>query len=147
MTTKTAKNEMMQAHEAMAAVLDAKLGMMPEWKAFRAIDRALLALDTLSPDGLSVPAAARRSRPNGAPPSYMSLADQAMTDGGKPITTANLMEYIANRRQLSGDAARAKIVVQSSLSKDKRFRSIAWDGVRAWWYTDKPIPKKETAAN
>ncbi len=46
MTTKTAKSEMMQAHDAMAAVLESKIGAMPEWKAFRAIDRALLALDT-----------------------------------------------------------------------------------------------------
>jgi hypothetical protein len=39
---------MMQAHEAMARVLDAKLANMPEWQAFRAIDRALLALDSMS---------------------------------------------------------------------------------------------------
>ena len=56
MSTKTAKDEMMHAHEAMAAVLDAKLGALPEWKAFRAIDRALLALDTIS---VPMPAAQR----------------------------------------------------------------------------------------
>ncbi len=69
-----------------------------------------------------------------------------MSETGKPVSTIKLMEYIANRRPLSGDPARAKIVVQSSLSKDKRFRSVAWDGARAWWYADRAIPKKETAA-
>ncbi|HXL69522.1 MAG TPA: hypothetical protein VN930_12300, partial [Xanthobacteraceae bacterium] len=62
MTTKTAKSETMQAREAMAAVLDAKIGNMPEWKAFRAIDRALLALETEQPSTL--PLLARKARIN-----------------------------------------------------------------------------------
>jgi hypothetical protein len=43
-----------------------------------------------------------------------------------------------------GDPAKAKIVVQSSLSKDKRFKSVPWEGKRAWWYADRPIPKRES---
>ena len=63
----TAKTELMQAHEAMAAVLDAKFSTLPEWKAFRAIDRALLALETESTTREnSTPAAPRpRIRLNG----------------------------------------------------------------------------------
>jgi len=145
MTTKTAKSETMQAREAMAAVLDAKIGNMPEWKAFRAIDRALLALETEQPSTL--PLLARKARINGAPPSYTSLADQALTETGKPVSTNKIMEFIGKRRALSsGDPAKAKIVVQSSLSKDKRFKSVPWEGARAWWYTDKPLPKRESSA-
>jgi hypothetical protein len=145
MTTKTAKTEMMQAHEAIAAVLDAKIGNMPEWKAFRAVDRALLALEMEQPSVLSLPV--RKARINGAPPSYMSLADQALTETGKPVSTNKLMEFISQRRALSsGDPAKAKIVVQSSLSKDKRFKSVPWEGARAWWYADKPLPKRESSA-
>ena len=143
MTTKTAKSEMMLAHEAIAAALDAKIGNMPEWKAFRAVDRALLALDTEQPPTINPsPQTARKVRINGGQPSYMSLADQALTESGKPVTTTKLMEFIGKRRVLSsGDPAKAKIVVQSSLSKDKRFKSVPWEGTRAWWYADKPLPK------
>ena len=147
MTAKNAEGEMMEAHEAIAAALDAKIGNMPEWKAFRAVDRALLALKaTHPPAAKTAPQVVRKRRINGATIPYMTLADQALTETGKPITTNKLMEYIGQRRTLSSDdPAKAKIVVQSSLSKDKRFRSVPWDGSRAWWYVDKPIPKKETA--
>jgi hypothetical protein len=151
MTAKTAKHEMMQAHEAIAAALDAKIGNMPEWQAFRHLDRALLALEAEQPEQPPTPAAIPqrpriRVRLNAAPPSYMSLADQALTETGKPISTARMLDYIAERRPLSGDnIAKAKIVVQSSLSKDKRFKSVPWEGKRAWWYADKPLPKRESA--
>jgi hypothetical protein len=146
MTTKTAKSEMMQAHEAIAAALEAKIGNMPEWKAFRHLDRALLALETEPEKSASLPLRRLpRLRLNGAHPSYMSLADQALTSTGKPISTTGIVEYIAARRPLSGDPDKARIVIQSSLSKDKRFKSVPWEGRRAWWYSDKPIPKNETA--
>lgn len=147
MTAKTAKIEMMQAHEAIAAALDAKIGHMPEWQAFRHLDRALLALEAEQPEDSPtlkiIPKPLRiRVRPNGVPPSYMSLADQALSETGKPIPTDKIVDYIAQHRPLSGDdPAKAKIVIQSSLSKDKRFKSVPWDGRRAWWYADKPIPK------
>lgn len=149
MTAKTVKREMMQAHEAIAAALDVKIGNMPEWQAFRAIDRALLALELEQPAAPKVePQADRkpRIRINGEHVPYMTLAVQALEEAGKPVTTIKLMEFIAARRPLSGnDPIKAKIVVQSSLSKDKRFKSVPWEGFRAWWYADKPVPKKETA--
>jgi len=141
----TAKTELMQAHETMAAVLDAKFSHVPEWKAFRSIDRALLALEN-ERAGIDAQKSAPRRERAGQPPSYMSLANQALTEAGKPVPTNKLVDFIGHRRSFAGDPAKAKIVIQSSLSKDKRFRSVPWDGARAWWYADKPIPKKETAA-
>ena len=133
----------LQAHEAMAKVLDAKFPHMQEWKAFRAIDRALLpdlerssAPNVIQEHGRR----RRRERINGVP-SYMKLADQALAETGKPITTANLVENIARHRPLSGDPAKAKIVIQSSLSKDKRLKSVPWGDKRAWWYADRAVPK------
>jgi hypothetical protein len=147
MTTKTVKSEMLQAHEAIAAALEAKIGNLPEWQAFRHLDRALLALEAeQSEPPKAAPIQRYRARLNGAPIPYMTLADQALAETGKPITTSALMEYIVQRRPLAGaDPDKAKTVVQSSLSKDKRFKSIPWGAVRAWWYADRPIPKKETA--
>lgn len=145
MTTKNAKDEVMQARNAALAALDSKIGNMPEWQIFRHLDRALLALEenqpTLPP---FLQKARQRPRVNGAHPSYMTLADQAITEAGKPVRTNKLMEFIAQHRPLSGDPAKAKIVIQSSLSKDKRFKSVPWEGKRAWWYADRPVPKRES---
>jgi hypothetical protein len=140
MTTQSAKIAMIKAHKALAAVLDAKLGNMPEWAAFRDLDRELLAGEPEPPKPIQ-----HRVRPrlNGAQPSYMSLANRALTEAGKPIPTADMVEYISRHRTLRNPAL-AKIVIQSSLSKDKRFESIPWEGRRAWWFTDRPVPK-ETA--
>jgi hypothetical protein len=141
----TAKSEMIQAQEAMAAVLDAKFSNVPEWKAFRAINRALFALET---EQVAAPKASVERRiisPTAtALPSYVSLTLRAIDEGGQPVTTPKLMEFIAKHRQL-GDPEKAKISVTSSLSKDKRIKSIIWEGGRAWWEASKPIPKKETA--
>ena len=71
----------------------------------------------------------------------MSLANQALTETGKPIRTNDLVDYIARHRPLSGDPAKARIVIQSSLSKDKRFKSVPWEDKRAWWYADRAVPK------
>jgi hypothetical protein len=142
----TAKSEMMQAHEAMATVLDAKFANVPEWKAFRAIDRALLALETERPNGATAerPERITRTRP-GFAPSYVSLSLQAMEEGKQPIPTRRLMEFIGKRRHLDGDPDRARVSVTSSLSKDRRIKSVPWEGGKAWWFADRAVPKKEMA--
>lgn len=144
----TAKSEMMQAHEAMAAVLDAKFSNVPEWKAFRAIDRALLALETESGVGALFVKPRPRVRLNGhrdERPSYTTLAGMALQERGKPIPTPQLMEYIGARRKLDSDAERAKVTVTSTLSKSPHYKSVPWEGGRAWWYADRPVPKSKSA--
>lgn len=142
----TAKTELMQAHEAMAAVLDAKFSQVPEWKAFRAIDRALLALETEQASTGKAETTQRRThfKSNGVP-SYNSLTDKALQETGKPITTGALLLFIRNHRDVGPDLDRAKINITSGLSKSRLFRNVPWEGGSAWWYADKPVPKKETA--
>jgi hypothetical protein len=139
----TAKTELMKAHETMDAVLDAKFSNVPEWKAFRSIDRALLALEVEQATATPKNGGQffRHRVRIGKPLSYMSLANQALTETGKPIRTNDLVDYIARHRPLSGDPAKARIVIQSSLSKDKRFKSVPWEDKRAWWYADRAVPK------
>lgn len=146
----TAKTELMQAHEAMAAVLDAKFSNVPEWKAFRAIDRALLALETESGARhvMAAPAPRFRTPSNGhgvERPSYTALTDAALQEKGKPISTPQLMEFIGARRKLDSDADRAKVTVTSTLSKSPHFRSVPWEGGRAWWFADRAVPKNKSA--
>ncbi len=144
----TAKTEMMQAHEAMASVLDAKLKDMPEWRAFRAIDRALIALETERPAAPRIAPVIRRITPQSATaiPSYVDLTLKAIEEKSQPITTPDLMAFIGQRRQLGSDPEKAKINVISSLSKAKPVKSVLWQGGRAWWYADRAVPKRETAA-
>jgi hypothetical protein len=135
---------MMQAHEAMAKVFDAKWSNMPEWQAFRAIDRALLALDLASAaPKLEQPIlSAPKTRINNGPTPYVTLAFNALTEAGKPIPTPKLLEYIGKHREL-GDLEKAKVNVTSSLSKDERFKSVEWANGRAWWLVGRPVPKTD----
>jgi hypothetical protein len=139
----TAKSEMMQAHEAMASVLDTKFSNVPEWKAFRAIDRALLALETERVNTGPNPSEPR-SRKN-QQPSYNELTGRALYETGKPIPTPQLMVFIGAHRKLDPDPKKAKINVTSSLSKSSEYESVDWEGGTAWWYANRPLPKKETA--
>lgn len=144
MSTKT---ELLEAHKAMLTLLDAKIGHMAEWKAFRAIDRALLAIDEQGPNGAAPPNRARFRQRAGHPASYTELTDRALQSSGKPIPTPLLIEFVRGHRELGDDIKRATINVTSSLSKSDRFRSVPWEGGRAWWYADRPVPKRETASS
>ena len=144
----TAKSELMQAHETMAKVLDAKFSNVPEWQAFRSIDRALLALEAEHPGASGVKGhtitVLPRRRPEGAPTPYLTLVGQALNEAKVPLTTMQLMEYIKMRRAVGSDPAKARIVVQSSLSKDDRFKSVQWGDEgrgRAWWFADREVPR------
>lgn len=57
-----------------------------------------------------------------------------------PLRTEQMLDYIGKHRELSGETKKIKINVQSSFSKDPRFQSITWEGGRAWWFSDKPVP-------
>jgi hypothetical protein len=145
----TTKAELMEAHRAMVALMDAKFAGSPEWKAFKAVDKVLLGYEENRVEAVSA-ANVRfhvRRKPN-AVPSYTELADKAIREaGGKPIPTGPLMEFIGRHRELGDNLKRATISVTSTLSKSDRFTSVPWERGRAWWYADQPVPKKETAGS
>jgi hypothetical protein len=138
------KSDLLEAHAAMVAVLDAKLANMPEWKAFRAIERALLAenQNPVTPDAAPRKASILKVR---EVPSYTTLTERALKEHERPIATPDLMDFIGQHRKLGNDSEKAKINVISSLSKSDRFRSVPWEGRKAWWYADRPVPKNEPA--
>ena len=129
---------------------------MPEWRAFRAIDRALMAMSgEEEPSKLAAKSHAKKTGaavelPGGGTvriyPTYTKLTALALEDKGEPITTPELMRYIGNNRPLHHDPEKAKINVTSSLSKDQRFRSVPWENGRAWWWSDREIPNQELRA-
>lgn len=146
-------DDLLAIHDEMASMLDHKLSAMPEWRTFRRVDRMLLRRIGTAPVAAPVQVAPKIERKRiqpelfgDAPIPYMTLAANALTETGQPITTVDLMDYIGKRRTITGDPKKARIVVQSSLSKDERFRSIPWNGGRAWWWKNQPPPQKKTAA-
>ena len=147
------KQELQKAREELAKGLDAKLHDMPERRAIRAIERAILAMTTEENDREPLePAKPPKTHveikfPGGSAVrlhlTYTRLTALASEEKGKPITTPELMEFIGKNRPLDSDLEKAKINVTSSLSKDKKFKSVPWENGAAWWWSDREIPKKE----
>src|ERR1700722_19973198 len=141
-----ARDEIKLARAQLAEALDAKLAGDPLWKAFRAMDRALDSLEHSSVPRTQ-PFVLETGRTVQLVPTYNVLARQAILDVGRPVPTAEIMEFIRRHRKLSADPEKAKVNVTSSLSKDKRFKSVPWENGRAWWFGDEPPPKSGQAAD
>jgi hypothetical protein len=159
------KTNLLAAHKAMAAVLDTKFAKVPEWHAFRAIDKALLAL-VEEAKAVLAPTPAAPSTPSPSPavppktvhtngatahsknrphelPSYVELGVMALEKAGKPLPTAQMIEFIAQHRKLpETDKRRMVVNISSSFSHNERITNIPWSGGRAWWLADRPVPKE-----
>ena len=149
-------DDLLRAREDLALALDAKLKDLPEWRAMRAIDRAIAALAAnpfLSPSRVPVrPLVPPRRQVGGESatgstprlyPTYTALARSFIEFKSAPITTPELIEFIGKNRPLHPDPEKAKVNITSTLSKDKEFVSIPWEGGRAWWLSDRTLPVRE----
>lgn len=141
----TVKDALTEARSDMLAVLDEKLANMPEWKAFRAMDKAIAAMSATpsSEANRDRPAAILRRGRTPDVPSYVDLALEAITTKGFPLSTTDIVEFIGQKRPISSDGEKARINIQSGLSRNKRIKSIPWHGGRAWWFPDRKPPHKE----
>jgi hypothetical protein len=143
------KDNLLQAHKSMIAVLDHKFQNVPEWKAFRAIDKALLDLieapSTAPSNGSGAPHSARI----GSKSSYLQLGIEALNAAGEPLTTVKMIEFISARREIPGDLDHVKRNIVSTFSKSGELKSVPWRGGRAWWHVTRPVPKESagTSAN
>lgn len=147
----SAKTELVAARDAMLLVLDAKLAEMPEWKAFRAIDRGLAALraEAGPPKSLTLASPVKGFPTNlrfRVMPSYAEMAVAALNEANRPLTSIEIIAEISKTRDLGPDAEKAKVNVTSSLSKDERIRSIPWSGAKAWWLADRDPPTNPAVA-
>lgn len=143
MSTKT---DLQSARDDMLAILDAKLNNMPEWRAFRAMDRALAAMIDDKSDAATQRPKIPRKRSKRVKLSYVELALGLIDEAGAPVSTNKIVEHIAVERGLKADDRQVRINIQSALSKDPRVKSIPWREGRAWWRTDRPVPTSTEAA-
>lgn len=141
----SAKSEMQAARAELILALDAKLGDMPEWKAFRAIERGIAALSGPANgqnassilQKLSMTPVYRNKL------SYGDLAFKALSDSPMPLTTIEVIDIIENSKgEKFEDAEKAKINIASSLSRDVRIKSVPWRNGKAWWPAEKEIPSE-----
>jgi hypothetical protein len=139
------KNDLALARDEMLAVLDEKFANMPEWRAFRAMDKALTAMDEGSAlkRKTSSPRVIRRRPSEG--PTYVDLALEAVAAKGVPVPTTDLIRFIAPKRNLDAESEKTRINIQSGLSRDKRIKSVPWAGGRAWWFADRKVPNTNSA--
>jgi hypothetical protein len=132
------KAEVAKSLAEMLGVLDEKFKNSPEWRAYRALQRAYAAMDTSPPR----PQAAERG--NGADDSlsnsYADIGLRAMGKLGRPIPTLEAIQLIRSVRDLPGDEERAKNIVSSAFSHDERIASVSWNGGRAWWHANRTGP-------
>jgi hypothetical protein len=134
------KDNLRQAHQTMTEVLDQKFQNVPEWKAFRAIDKALFDLivapSAAASNGSGTPRSARIT----SELSYVELGIEAVNEAREPVPTAKIIEFISTRREISVDRDRARVTIGSSLSKSNLLTNVHWRGGRAWWHANQPVP-------
>jgi hypothetical protein len=99
------KADLISAHKAMSAVLDAKFAKVQEWQAFRAIDKALIALidSGFTPANQFVQKPVRqqgrRSAVRALSPTTQArnMAELVIREVGRPVPLSELYEKIAAR--------------------------------------------------
>ena len=111
-------SELYRARDDLAAALDNKLRDIPEWRAIRAVDRAIAALELAA---RPKPGPARVVMPDGSMKrvniTYTGSARRLIQSKGSPATTPEVVEFIGKNRKLNSDTEKAKINITTSLSK------------------------------
>jgi hypothetical protein len=121
--------------------LEARLQQNPDYRALVVIERAL--------SGLSVGiggSEASSPQTSDAPPSpsrkKISKADataEILRERGKPLPLKELAGVL-RQRGITFRSKRPELSLSANLSGHKRFRSIEFDGVRCWWFANRPAP-------
>ncbi len=117
-----------------------------EYRRLRIVTQALADLDAIPAPPrqgavLVVSGARVLKRPRLAS-SIQQAALFALEDAGSPVSTREMLDAV----QRYGKTVRAKNPVwglSNTLSTDKRFRSVPWNGARGWWFSDKEVPDQE----
>lgn len=128
-----AKEQLVQIRNALQKAVDKALESIPEYRALESVERAIDELER----------AERRDRDAAADvsqQSYTGLAMAALREAGAPLSTPQIIEYIAKYRPIAHDPERAKINISSVLSKDTRLQNISWISGRAWWLAGEKVP-------
>ena len=67
---------------------------------------------------------------------------QVLVEIGRPMRLDEIMVAARRKGAQIGDGEKAKYNFSSSLSRDKRFRSVHWASARRWWIAGRDLPKQ-----
>jgi hypothetical protein len=138
----SAEDALLKVHAELLAMLDAKIADMPEWRAFRGVNAELLQLGRRKPIDRAAgtrPPANLPKKTYAGKQTYAVLAEQALDTAKEPLPTQDMLKFIGERKKLE-NPDKARINMVSALSHDDRFHSVPWNGGRAWWWSNKPVP-------
>jgi hypothetical protein len=138
----SSRDDLLEAQSAMLAVLDEKLKDMPEWRAFRAMEKFITAIGNSVESGESP---ASPQHPEREKLSYGDLGHLVLSEAGKPLATPEMLAAVARRRGV--DPEEKKAVISTALSKDERIENIRWGNGRAWWLVGRALPTETAHAN
>jgi hypothetical protein len=130
------QSDLIQARKDMMAVLDEKFKNDREWRIFRAIDRALNGA-TKAESSESAPHPIVKLDKFA---SYVDLAADLIQRAGKPVSTAEIVSFVARQKERQPDEI--KVNIQSALSRADRLQSVRWSGGRGWWLKGREVPER-----
>lgn len=128
--------------------LRAELSALPEFREYELLEGFIRQYEsvtaTSSPaerTGTDRPQRQRRS----AGFTVTDAAARAIQDVGRPLPLQELHDALP-RFGKTVTGKRPTINLSSAMSRDKRFESVPWRGVNAWWFCGREIPSEADAS-
>ena len=118
--------------------LEQKLLQNSDYRALIAIDRALSELGSGTAK-LSSPQLAKKLPEAPKKLSQTEAATEILREKGKPLPLEVLIGLL-KQKGITFRGKRPELSLSATLSTHKHFRSIRYNGMRCWWFSNRPIP-------
>jgi len=121
--------------------LEARLQQNPDYRALVVIERALsgLSVGMGGSEGSSLQTSDAPPSPSRKRISKADATAEILRERGKPLPLKELAGVL-RQRGITFRSKRPELSLSANLSSHKRFRSIEFDGVRCWWFANRPAP-------
>jgi hypothetical protein len=126
---------------ALRAQIEARLQESEDYRALKALDKALADLGHASKEQVGSPLI-RQPRRVSDGLSHADAAEKVMDQIGEPIPIADLVSRVREMGAHVGGQD-PNINLSSTLSKDPRFRSVRYQGRKAWWLAGRAYPNED----
>ncbi|WP_156465768.1 hypothetical protein [Methylobacterium sp. Leaf106] len=115
------------------------------WTALRkAIDEVIGATGHIPASHVNVKLQEEASQQNFAPLSQSEAAMRAIKQAGVPVYIGELLPKVIEQG-VSVGGSNKEVNLSSALSRDKRLRSVRWNGKYYWWLKDQLYPGETVA--
>jgi hypothetical protein len=111
----------------------------PTHRALQGVESAIAALEAGEAPPLPLADPRTFVGPSVPATTTIGIALEAIRQSGKPLSTAEIFAVV-NRFKKFENPRKGKINVVSAMSKDRRLKSLVWNGQYAWWPVGDPLP-------